>query len=103
GLTGLAILVLALRRLGVASIPYVPSRVDEGHGLSLAAVAAAREAGATSIVTIDCGTTSLPEIAAAQAAGIDVLVTDHHRIPPELPAAAALVNPQRADSPYPDR
>jgi single-stranded-DNA-specific exonuclease len=103
GLTGLAIMVLALRRLGVAAIPYVPSRLEEGHGLSTAAVAAASEAGAAVIITVDCGTTSLPEIAAARAAGIDVLVTDHHRVPPELPAATALVNPQRADSRYPER
>ena len=103
GLTGLAILATALRRLGVTVLPYVPSRLDEGHGLSQAAVAAAREAGATVIVTVDCGTTSLPEIAAAHAAGIDVLVTDHHRVPPELPAAAAVVNPQRPDSTYPER
>jgi single-stranded-DNA-specific exonuclease len=102
GLTGLAIVVLALRRLGVSAIPYVPSRLEEGHGLSLAAVAAAGEAGASIIVTVDCGTTSLPEIAAAGAAGIDVLVTDHHRVPPELPAAAAIVNPKRADSAYPE-
>ncbi|HET9346930.1 MAG TPA: single-stranded-DNA-specific exonuclease RecJ [Candidatus Limnocylindrales bacterium] len=103
GLTGLAILVLALRRLGVTAVPYVPSRLEEGHGLSHAAVEAARVAGASVIVTVDCGTTSLPEIAAARAAGIDVLVTDHHRVPAELPAAAAIVNPQRADSRYPER
>jgi single-stranded-DNA-specific exonuclease len=103
GLTGLAILVVALRRIGVTALPYVPSRLEEGHGLSIAAVEAARAAGATIIVTVDCGTTSLPEIAAAHAAGIDVLVTDHHRVPSELPAAAAVVNPQRADSRYPER
>ncbi len=103
GLTGLAILVRTLRRLDIDSIPYVPSRLDEGHGLSLLAVEAAREAGATLIVTVDCGSTSLPEIAAARAAGIDVIVTDHHRLPPELPAAVAIVNPQRADSRYPER
>lgn len=103
GLTGLAIIVLALRRLGIRAIPYVPSRLEEGHGLSLAAIEAARAEGASVIVTIDCGTTSLPEIAAARAAGIDVLVTDHHRVPPELPAASAVVNPQRADSRYPEQ
>ena len=103
GLTGLAIIVLTLRRLGVEAIPYVPSRLEEGHGLSEAAIVAAGTAGATVIVTVDCGTTSLPEIASARAAGIDVLVTDHHRIPPELPVAVAVVNPQRADSPYPER
>ena len=103
GLTGLAILVRALRRLGVDAIPYVPSRLDEGHGLSRKALAAAEEAGARVIVTVDCGSTSLPEIAEARAAGIDVLVTDHHRLPPELPVALAVVNPQRADSIYPER
>ena len=103
GLTGLAILTIAIRRLGIHVIPYVPSRLDEGHGLSRAAIAAAREARASVIVTVDCGTTSLPEIAEAAAIGIDVLVTDHHRVPPTLPVAVAVVNPQRVDSRYPER
>ena len=103
GLTGLAILVLALRRLGIDAQPYVPSRLDEGHGLSRAAIAAATAAGATLLITVDCGTTSLPEIGEARAAGVDVIVTDHHRVPPELPPAVAIVNPQRADSRYPER
>jgi single-stranded-DNA-specific exonuclease len=103
GLTGLAILTIALERLGVETIPYVPSRLEEGHGLSLAAVAAAGAAGARVIITVDCGTTSVAEIAAAVASGIDVLVTDHHHVPPELPAALAVVNPKRSDSEYPDR
>jgi single-stranded-DNA-specific exonuclease len=103
GLTGLAIMVRALRRLGIATTPYVPSRVDEGHGLSRQALDAARERGIRLIVTIDCGSTSQIEIAEARAAGIDVLVTDHHRVPAEMPPAAALVNPQRVDSRYPER
>ena len=103
GLTGLAIMVRALRGLGMDPLAWVPSRLDEGHGLSLRAVDAAIEAGATVIVTVDCGSTSVPEIAAAGLAGIDVLVTDHHRLPEVLPAAAAIVNPQRADSRYPER
>ena len=102
GITGLAILVLALRRLGVQAIPYVPSRLDEGHGLSLASVEAAGGAGATVIVTVDTGTSSVDEVAAANAAGIDVLITDHHRVPAVLPAAMAIVNPHRADADYPD-
>jgi single-stranded-DNA-specific exonuclease len=103
GLTGLAILVRALRALGMDPLPYVPSRLDEGHGLSTLALDAATAAGATLIVTVDCGSTSLPEIAAARALGIDVLVTDHHRLPAELPVALGIVNPQRADSRYPER
>ncbi len=103
GLDGLAILVLALRRFGVAVEPYVPSRLDEGHGLSLAAIDAAIARGATVIVTVDCGSSSGAEIAVAAERGIDVLVTDHHRVPPTLPPALAVVNPHRADSIYPDR
>lgn len=103
GITGLAILTIALRRLGIDVIPYVPSRLDEGHGLSLAAVEAATAAGATVIVTVDTGSSSVLEVAAANAAGIDVLITDHHRVPPELPRALAIVNPHRADATYPDR
>ena len=103
GITGLTILTLALRRLGVDALPYVPSRLDEGHGLSLAAVAAAQAAGATVIVTVDTGSSSVTEVAAANAAGIDVLITDHHRVPAQLPNALAIVNPHRDDATYPDR
>lgn len=102
GVDGLAILVLALRQFGVDVEPYVPSRLDEGHGLSLAAVDAAERGGITLIVTVDTGTSSGAEIAAAAARGVDVIVTDHHRVPPELPPAVAVVNPHRSDSRYPD-
>ena len=103
GLTGLAILTLALRRYGLAVEPYVPSRLDEGHGLSLAAIDAAEAADCRLIITVDCGSTSVAEVAAAQARGIDVIVTDHHRVPAMTPAAVAFVNPHRPDSTYPDR
>ncbi|HEX7345644.1 MAG TPA: single-stranded-DNA-specific exonuclease RecJ [Candidatus Limnocylindrales bacterium] len=102
GLDGLAILVIALRRFGVEVQPYVPSRLEEGHGLSTAAIDAAVASGVTLIITVDCGTSSGPEIALAGARGVDVVVTDHHRVPPDLPPAFAVVNPHRADSQYPD-
>ncbi|MBI3747027.1 MAG: DHH family phosphoesterase, partial [Chloroflexi bacterium] len=102
GITGLAVLTVALRAFGATVIPYVPSRLGEGHGLSLAAVDAAVEAGATVIVTVDTGTTSIAEVAAARARDIDVLVTDHHRVPAQLPAAVAIVNAHRPGSRYPD-
>jgi single-stranded-DNA-specific exonuclease len=102
GITGLAILTLALRRLGLTVIPYVPSRLDEGHGLSRAAIEAARAAGATVIVTVDTGSSSVAEVRAANEAGIDVLITDHHRVPAELPPALAIVNPHRPDAEYPE-
>jgi single-stranded-DNA-specific exonuclease len=102
GLTGLAQLVLAFRRLGLHVTPYVPSRLEEGHGLSLAAVDAAAAEGIALIVTVDTGSTSVAEVAAARARGIDVAVTDHHHLPEVLPAAVAIVNPHRSDSDYPD-
>jgi single-stranded-DNA-specific exonuclease len=102
GLTGLAQLVIAFRRLGIDTVPYVPSRLEEGHGLSLAAVEAAVEAGVTLIVTVDTGSSSVTEVAAAGARGVDVVITDHHHLPDVLPDAVAIVNPHRADSTYPD-
>ena len=102
GLTALAQLVLAFRRLGLEVLPYVPSRLDEGHGISMAAVGTAAEAGVGLIVTVDTGSTSVAEVAAAARRGIDVVITDHHHLPDVLPAAVALVNPHRAGSRYPD-
>lgn len=102
GITGLATLTLALRRFGIEAVPYVPSRLDEGHGLSMAAVASAGQQGATVIITVDTGSSSVREVDAANAAGIDVLITDHHHVPPVLPAAYAIVNPHRSDATYPD-
>ncbi|HET7027039.1 MAG TPA: DHH family phosphoesterase, partial [Candidatus Limnocylindrales bacterium] len=81
GLTGLAILARVLRALGLRAEPYVPSRLDEGHGLSLEAVRTAEGLGARLIVTVDTGSSSGREIGAAAERGIDVIVTDHHRVP----------------------
>jgi single-stranded-DNA-specific exonuclease len=103
GVTGLAILLTALRRLGLDVAGHVPSRMDDGHGLSRRAVDLARQANRTLLVTVDTGTSSVVEIAAAAAEGIDVIVTDHHRVPATLPPAVAIVNPHRPDARYPDR
>jgi single-stranded-DNA-specific exonuclease len=103
GLSGLAVLVLALRHLGLDATPYVPERLGDGHGLSVRAIELAAAEGRSLIVTADCGTSSEPEIALARERGIDVLVTDHHHAPVVPPSAVAVVNPQRSDSVYPDR
>ena len=102
GLTGLAQLVLAFRRLGIDTVPYVPCRLEEGHGLSTGGGRDRGPGGVALIVTVDTGSTSVDEVAAAAARGIDVIITDHHHLPDVLPAAVAIVNPQRADSAYPD-
>jgi single-stranded-DNA-specific exonuclease len=103
GLTGLAILVIALRRLGLDASPYAPERLADGHGLSGRAIERAAAEGRTLIVTADCGTSSGPEIEAAAQRGIDVVVTDHHHAASWPSAAVAVVNPQRTDGEYPDR
>jgi len=103
GLTGLSILVIALRAIGIDASPYVPERLGDGHGLSLRAIDRAADEGRTLIVTADCGTSSGPEIEVARGRGIDVLVTDHHHAATWPAAAVAVVNPQRADSEYPER
>lgn len=102
GLTGLAILVRALRHFGLAAEPYVPSRLEEGHGLSSRAVARAAEAGHRLIITVDTGSSSVAEVDEANRLGIEVLITDHHRVPDQPPAAFVLVNPHRPGSTYPD-
>jgi single-stranded-DNA-specific exonuclease len=102
GLTGLAIMVRALRRFGLTAEPYVPSRLEEGHGLSLRAVEVAAAAGHRVIITVDTGSSSVSEVDEAGRRGIEVLITDHHRVPEVRPAALALVNAHRPDSSYPD-
>jgi single-stranded-DNA-specific exonuclease len=101
GVAGTALLLLALRALGAAPLPYIPDRADEGHGLNAPAVRVLRGRGATLLVTVDCGTASQDEIALAASLGMDTVVTDHHSLPAALPLSVALVNPHRPDATYP--
>jgi len=96
GQCGTALLTRALRTAGGDVVPFIPNRMRDGYDLGPAGVAAARAAGAGLIVTCDCGTTARDAVADARAAGIRVVITDHH-LPSELPAAEAIVNPRRGD------
>ena len=97
GLTGLAIMTLALRRFGVAVEPVRAEPARRGPRPVAGGARCGRgAAGATVIVTVDCGSTSVAEIAAANARGIDVIVTDHHRVPAVLPAGARHRQPASA-------
>ena len=100
GVTSTAILVEGLRDLGARPIPYLPHRFSEGYGPNVNAVRALAAQGATVLVTADCGTSAVTEVAEANALGMDVLVLDHHTVPEELPAALAIVNPKLLDSAY---
>jgi single-stranded-DNA-specific exonuclease len=85
GVCSTAILLRALRALGADPAWELPSRFGEGYGLSAAAVERLAAAGAGLLVTVDCGITAVDEVAAARRAGLEVVVTDHHRPGPELP------------------
>jgi len=102
GITASAILVEGLRGLGGQVVPYLPDRFSEGYGVNIEAIDALHEQGVSLIVTADCGTSSVTEVAHARKLAIDTIVLDHHTIPPDLPAAVALVNPKRADNRYPE-
>ncbi len=97
GLTGTAILVDTIDRLGGSPLPYIPHREDEGHGMSLDSVQSLRQAGASLIVTVDTGTTSHDAVDEARRLGMDTVITDHHLAGDSLPAAAAVVNPGLSD------
>lgn len=97
GATSAALLVTLLRDLGVEAGYYIPDRLLEGYGPSGAALVRLGEQGSSLIVTVDCGAMAHEALQQAHAAGIDVIVVDHHKCAPELPLAAALVNPNRLD------
>ena len=103
GICATALFTRALRMMGALAVPFVPHRLQDGYDLSDAGIAAAREAGATLILTGDCGIVAHDAVDRARRAGIDVIVTDHHTPGGTLPAAAAVVNPNRRDCPYPDK
>ena len=101
GITGTALLTTALRDLGANVTPYIPNRVDEGHGLNPDAIGLLHESGVSLLVTVDCGATSIDEVDMANDLGIDSIITDHHSVLPTLPESHALINPRHPDSRYP--
>ena len=101
GVTGTALLTRALRDLGATVVPYLPDRVDEGHGPNDQAIRMLRGCGVSLLVTVDCGSTSFAEADLAASLGVDTIITDHHSLHAELPNVTALINPRRPDSTYP--
>ena len=100
GITATTILVEGLRSLGAHPIPYLPDRFREGYGPNVEAVRMLAAGGASVLVTADCGTSAIDEVATANELGMDVIVIDHHTAPPTLPDALALVNPKLHGSLY---
>ncbi|MCA9603046.1 MAG: single-stranded-DNA-specific exonuclease RecJ [Myxococcales bacterium] len=101
GTTSAAILSDILAALGADVVALVARRFEGGYGFSREALARARDAGAELIVTCDCGSSDHERIADAMAAGIDVIVIDHHLVPAEPLPAFAFLNPHRPDCGFP--
>lgn len=106
GVTGTAILLQLLTRLGANVEFHVPLRLSEGYGLSVGKLRELAAAGVSLVVSVDCGIASLEEADEARRAGLELIVTDHHEMrtragSPLLPAADVLVHPRLPESTYP--
>lgn len=103
GVTSSALLAQFLRMHGLVADVYIPKRLIEGYGLNREAVEKLAGAGTEVLVTLDCGITAADEIARANDCGLACIVVDHHRCPPALPPAHAVLNPHQDDCAYPDK
>lgn len=102
GISGCAILVLTLQHLG-ANVSYrLPHRITDGYGINEKFINEFKEIGVTLVVTVDCGISNAKEIALAKEKGIDVIITDHHKIPKNYPDDAyAILHPKNPGDSYP--
>jgi single-stranded-DNA-specific exonuclease len=104
GATSIALCMLALRQMGLASVDYiVPNRFDYGYGLTPPVVDLAHKAGAKMLITVDNGISSIEGVEYAKSLGMSVVVTDHHLPGETLPIADAIVNPNQAGCKFPSK
>ena len=97
GATSSALLAHFFAAVGVPLRIYIPDRINEGYGPNRAALLRLRAEGIRVVITVDCGILAFEPLAAAAEAGLDIIVVDHHVAEPRLPAAHAIVNPNRLD------
>ena len=100
GITATALLVRGLSALGGKATPYIPHRLTEGYGLKIAALENLYQQGISLVITVDCGITALSQVKKAKRMGLDIIITDHHTPPSEIPPAIAIVNPKLTNSNY---
>src|SRR5439155_21707310 len=103
GVTSSALLFRVLRSLKHSEAPldyYIPHRLNEGCGLNLPALDQLKARGTQLIITTDCASSDVEQVAYARSLDVDVIITDHHHPPEQRPAAYAMINPWRPDSTY---
>ncbi|NPA49561.1 MAG: single-stranded-DNA-specific exonuclease RecJ [Thermodesulfobacteria bacterium] len=103
GTTGAAILYLFLKELGFEPLVVFPHREKDGYGLHAHLLPPLKEQGVSLLISVDCGISAHEACRVAKELGIDVIVTDHHEVGPEIPEAFAVINPKRPESSYPFR
>ena len=106
GVTSAALLTRGLRLLGQPAelLDYhIPNRLHDGRGLNIDTLNRLKQHGTSLLITTDCASSDVEQVAHANTSGMDVIITDHHHPPAVLPAAYALVNPWREDSQYGER
>lgn len=101
GVCAASLLVSTLEAFGSSPGIYLPFRETEGYGLNAAAAAEIIQQGFRVVITVDCGVTNVAEVGTLQSAGVDVVITDHHNPPEQLPAAFAIINPKLPGESYP--
>ena len=101
GLTATALLATFLSHLGLSVATYVPDRLKEGYGLNEAAVKHIRENGTGLIITVDCGISNDAEVNLAKRLGMDVVITDHHLVPPGFQPQCPVINPHQPGCAFP--
>ena len=101
GVTSSVLISKVFESLGIKYQLHIPHRIDEGYGLNKPAIKSLREKGCTLLLTVDCGIRSVDEVAYARRLGMDVILTDHHSVGPEIPPATAVINPKQQGDRYP--
>lgn len=100
GVTATALLVTALKALNANVVPYIPHRVDDGYGLNNESLTQLHDQGIKLVVSVDCGVRANSEADYARTIGLDLIVTDHHAVPDDLPRAT-IINPKQPGCDYP--
>ncbi|MBF0583983.1 MAG: single-stranded-DNA-specific exonuclease RecJ [Magnetococcales bacterium] len=101
GVTSSALLIRYFRALGIELRVYIPDRMTEGYGPNVQAMRILAQEGVRVVITVDCGATAFEALEAARQVGLEVIVTDHHQMRGALPAALAIINPNRPDETFP--
>jgi single-stranded-DNA-specific exonuclease len=101
GITATAAIVQGLSLLGGRTVPYIPHRQTEGHGLTSGVLKTLRQEGVSLVITVDCGVTDIAEVKQAEKLDLDIIITDHHSPLDEIPEAAAVIDPKLSHSAYP--